>query len=106
MTLRYFGFRHATPKGMSFRKKWPQMLRRRASDRGQPLRAGVGGGYQDGIGWIPMELTPGLGEMLEQKPEKTRTKEIRTMPSRRLSRRRKRPPKRTGHRSLSRMAAP
>ena len=25
--------------------------------------------YQDGIGWIPMELTPGLGEMLEQKPE-------------------------------------
>lgn len=25
--------------------------------------------YQDGIGWIPMELTPGLGEAPEQKPE-------------------------------------
>ena len=25
--------------------------------------------YQDGIGWIPMELTPGLGEVPEQKPE-------------------------------------
>ena len=25
--------------------------------------------YQDGIGWIPMELTPGLGEMLEPLPE-------------------------------------
>ena len=25
--------------------------------------------YQDGIGWIPMELTPGLGETPEQKPE-------------------------------------
>lgn len=24
--------------------------------------------YQGGIGWIPMELTPGLGEMPEQKP--------------------------------------
>lgn len=27
--------------------------------------------YQDGIGWIPMELTPGLGEVPEQKPEET-----------------------------------
>lgn len=25
--------------------------------------------YQDGIGWIPMNLTPGLGEMTEEEPE-------------------------------------
>ena len=25
--------------------------------------------YQDGIGWIPMELTPGLGEMIQENPE-------------------------------------
>jgi len=25
--------------------------------------------YQDGIGWIPMDLTPGLGEMIQENPE-------------------------------------
>lgn len=25
--------------------------------------------YQDGIGWIPMDLTPGLGEMIQENPD-------------------------------------
>ena len=25
--------------------------------------------YQDGLGWIPMDLTPGLGEMVQENPE-------------------------------------
>ena len=25
--------------------------------------------YQDGIGWVPMDLTPGLGEMVQENPE-------------------------------------
>ena len=25
--------------------------------------------YQDGIGWIPMDMTPGLGEMIQEDPE-------------------------------------
>ena len=25
--------------------------------------------YQDGIGWIPMDMTPGLGEMIQENPE-------------------------------------
>ncbi len=25
--------------------------------------------YQDGIGWIPMNLTPGMGEMIEEEPD-------------------------------------
>lgn len=25
--------------------------------------------YQDGIGWVPMDLTPGLGEMIQENPE-------------------------------------
>lgn len=27
--------------------------------------------YQDGIGWIPMDLSPGMGEMIQQEQEKT-----------------------------------
>ena len=27
--------------------------------------------YQDGVGWLPVDLTPGLGEMIEEQPDNT-----------------------------------
>ena len=70
MTLRYFGIPARYAEGYVISEEMAA-----AAQADEPLTvdsrcarawAEV---YQDGIGWIPMELTPGLGEMLEQKPE-------------------------------------
>ena len=70
MTLRYFGIPARYAEGYVISEEMAA-----AAQADEPLAvdsrcarawAEV---YQDGIGWIPMELTPGLGEMLEQKPE-------------------------------------
>ena len=70
MTLRYFGIPARYAEGYVISEEMAA-----AAQANEPLTvdsrcarawAEV---YQDGIGWIPMELTPGLGEVPEQKPE-------------------------------------
>ena len=70
MTLRYFGIPARYAEGYVISEEMAA-----AAQADEPLAADSRCArawaevYQDGIGWIPMELTPGLGEMLEQKPE-------------------------------------
>lgn len=70
MTLRYFGIPARYAEGYVISEEMAA-----DAQAGEPLTVdsrcarGWAEVYQDGIGWIPMELTPGLGEMLEQKPE-------------------------------------
>ena len=70
MTLRYFGIPARYAEGYVI----SQQLAASVSP-GQPLavdsscaRAWVEV-YQDGIGWIPMDMTPGIGEMIKEDPD-------------------------------------
>ena len=70
MTLRYFGIPARYAEGYVISEEMAA-----AAKAGEPLTVDSSCArawaevYQDGIGWIPMELTPGLGETPEQKPE-------------------------------------
>ena len=70
MTLRYYGIPARYAEGYVISQTMAS-----AAQPGEPLtvdgscaRAWVEV-YQDGIGWIPMELTPGLGEKVKQQPD-------------------------------------
>lgn len=72
MTLRYFGIPARYAEGYVISEEMAA-----AAKANEPLTVDSSCArawaevYQDGIGWIPMELTPGLGEVPEQKPEET-----------------------------------
>lgn len=73
MTLRYFGIPARYAEGYVIREEAAQ------SAAGSPMtvdstcaRAWVEV-YQDGLGWIPMELTPGLGETAYEAPPESTT---------------------------------
>ena len=70
MTLRYYGIPARYAEGYVIPEETAA-----AAKAGEPIvvdsscSRGWVEVYQDGIGWIPMELTPGLGEVMEPQPD-------------------------------------
>lgn len=70
LTLRYYGIPARYAEGYVITEEMTAQ-----AQPGEPIR--VDGSctrgwvevYQDGIGWIPMELTPGIGEILREAPD-------------------------------------
>lgn len=107
MTLRHFGIPARYAEGYVISEEMAA-----AAKANEPLTVdsscarGWAEVYQDGVGWIPMELTPGLGEVPEQKPEETPNEGDSDSADRRPSRRRRLQGEDPSENPRSRTAAP
>lgn len=72
MTMRYFGIPARYAEGYLITE---QMAQR--AEAGKPITADSTCAwawaeiYQDGIGWVPVDLTPGIGDVIEEQPDDT-----------------------------------
>ena len=70
LTLRYFGIPARYAEGYLITEQMAA-----SADPGETLTVDSSAArawvevYQDGLGWIPMEMTPGLGEMIQENPD-------------------------------------
>lgn len=72
LTMRYFGIPARYAEGYLITEQMAQRAK-----AGKPIAVDSSCAwawaeiYQDGIGWIPVDLTPGLGETIEEQPDNT-----------------------------------
>lgn len=70
LTLRYFGIPARYAEGYVISR---EMAQRAVAGQALEVTSSCAAGwpevYQDGIGWIPMALAPGFGEMLQKEPQ-------------------------------------
>ena len=72
MTLRYFGIPARYAEGYRITE---QMANAASAGKAITVDSSCAWAwaevYQDGVGWLPVDLTPGLGDMIEEQPDNT-----------------------------------